>query len=256
MQKLKALIFDVDGTLADTEQVHLKAFNRAFANAGLDWNWSTEMYKDLLAVTGGKERIRHYLAKYKPEFSTDDLDSLIIALHADKTAEYVNMAASGELTLRTGVEELFRQAIDAGLRLAIATTTTPENVTALLRNTLGEEAIDWFEVIGAGNIVEDKKPAADIYFYVLDEMKLSADECMAFEDSENGVISARGAGLPVIVTTNVFTHDHDFSGAVLVVDQMGNSSSPFTVLHGDAGNSQWMDMALIQHCHQQALDAG
>src|SRR5512135_706134 len=146
MQVLKALIFDVDGTLADTERDgHRVAFNAAFRELGLDWQWDVPLYGKLLAVTGGKERIRYYVEQFclgyeKPR----DFDDLVVSLHKAKTAHYTAMLAEGRLPLRTGVARLLKEAREAGMRLAIATTTTPENVTALLRHSLAADGEDWF----------------------------------------------------------------------------------------------------------------
>lgn len=252
MSQLEALIFDVDGTLADTERDgHLVAFNMAFEEAGLDWHWSVELYGQLLGVTGGKERIRYYLNDFYPDergqaFSLSGsetgaeatgFDQFIAGLHASKTAFYTQLMADGAVPLRSGVVRLFQEARDAGLRMAIATTTTPANVTALLTHTLGAEAIDWFEVIAAGDIVPAKKPAADIYLYAIEKMNLKADQCLAFEDSHNGLLSSRGADLKTIVTINDYTRDHDFTGAELVLSDFGEPDQPMTVLDGHCDES-------------------
>ncbi|MHA1568699.1 MAG: HAD family hydrolase [Alphaproteobacteria bacterium] len=252
---LQALLFDVDGTLADTERDgHRVAFNLAFAGAGLDWDWDPELYGRLLAVTGGKERIRYYLTHFNRDFEAPtDLEGFIADLHRAKTDHYTTLLGEGRIPLRPGVERLLAEARDAGLRLAIATTTTPANVEALLSHTLGPAAMDWFEVIAAGDIVPAKKPAPDIYSWALEQLALDPTACLAFEDSENGIRSSRGASLKTIITVNDYTREHDFSGAALVLDQLGEPQQPATVLAGDAtvlNGAGYLDLPALQRLHQ------
>jgi len=251
MNDLKALLFDVDGTLADTERDgHLVAFNRAFVDAGLDWHWSSELYGELLTVTGGKERMHFYLNEYNTGFKRpDNLDDFIKQLHVAKTEHYVNILAEGGMPLRSGVRRLIEEARSAGMRMAIVTTTSPDNVTALLTHALAPDAVSWFEVIAAGDVVPAKKPAPDIYSYAMQEMGLGPADCIALEDSRNGILSAQGAGLKTIITVDGYTKGSDFSGAAIVLDQMGEPDAPFTVLAGDAGSSQYLDLALVKRLH-------
>lgn len=251
MSNLKALLFDVDGTLADTERDgHRVAFNRAFAEAGLDWEWSEELYGKLLAVTGGKERIRYYLDNFNTEFERpDELADFIAGLHASKTRHYVQMLSEGLIPLRPGVKRLINEAREAGLRLAVATTTTPENVSALVQNAMAPDAMSWFEVIAAGDIVPAKKPAPDIYTWAMEQMNLKPEECIAFEDSHNGILSSRGADLTTIVSVNGYTQDEEFDGAAIVLDHWGEPDAPFTVLSGDADGASFLDLALVKRLH-------
>jgi len=239
--QLQALLFDVDGTLADTEpDGHRVAFNRAFADAGLDWDWDVPLYGELLAVAGGKERIAHYLQSRRPgfaDFGAAGKDAFIAGLHQRKTSHYLDLLKQGGIPLRPGVERLLAEARAGGLRLAVATTTTPENVEVLLRTSLGDEAPGWFEVIAAGDMVPAKKPAPDVYEYALHALGLPAHACLALEDSRNGLLSAMDAGLRTLVSVNDYTRGQDFSGAWRVVDHLGEPDDPATVLAG----APWRD---------------
>ncbi|MGQ9687124.1 MAG: HAD family hydrolase, partial [Thiobacillaceae bacterium] len=204
---LRALLFDVDGTLADTERDgHRLAFNAAFRDFGLDWEWDVPLYGELLAVTGGKERIRHYVERYRPDWPRPaDFDDMVVELHRAKTRHYTRLLAEGGIPLRPGVRRLLTEAREAGLVLGIATTTTPDNVTALLEHSLAPDGADWFAVIAAGDIVPAKKPAPDIYLWAMQRLGLPPEACLAFEDSENGLRASRGAGLKTVVTVNDYT---------------------------------------------------
>jgi HAD superfamily hydrolase (TIGR01509 family) len=215
---LRALIFDVDGTLADTEELHRQAFNAAFERHDLPWHWGRRTYGELLRVTGGKERIAHFVAL--SECTGDEKEriaGLIPDIHATKTRVYAELVAKGRAGLRAGIAELIHEARSAGLRLAIASTTTPENITALIASSLGNEAEAWFDVIAAGDQVFHKKPAPDIYHVALGRLHLPANECLAFEDSANGLAAAKAAGLCTVVAPTRWTADEDLSAADLLL---------------------------------------
>ncbi|NCN71951.1 MAG: HAD-IA family hydrolase, partial [Betaproteobacteria bacterium] len=220
---LQALIFDVDGTLADTESVHLAAFNHAFSEMGMDWVWDVPLYTELLNISGGKERLRHYWNRVNPDIkaiSAQALEDRIGRIHELKTAAYEQSVNSGAVSLRPGVLKLMNEALAAGLQLAIATTTSPVNIAALLRHAIGD---DWrlnFTAIGDASTAPIKKPHPQVYLQMIDALQLPASQCLAFEDSNNGLRAATAAGLATIVTPNSFTAHHDFSGALKVVPDL------------------------------------
>lgn len=222
---IKAIIFDVDGTLADTEEGHRNSFNTAFAEASLGWNWDVPLYGKLLKVTGGKERIKYFVETFLPDFAKpDDYEGFVRDLHALKTKHYTHMLREGLIMLRPGIKQLILDAHAAGIALAIATTTSPENVSALLEKGMGHNWADYFAANGCGDIVPHKKPAPDIYFWVLDKLRLPAADCIALEDSENGLRSSLSAGIKTFVTVNHYTRHQDFSGAAGVFEDLSNLS--------------------------------
>jgi HAD superfamily hydrolase (TIGR01509 family) len=206
----EALIFDVDGTLAETEELHRRAFNETFAEAGLPWHWGRDDYRRLLTTTGGKERIARHLA----EAGGPAAD--IAALHAAKTRRYARLVAAGDLALRPGIAALMEGARAAGLRLAVATTTSRPNVEALAQAIWRRPAGAVFDAIAAGDEVAAKKPAPDVYLLALARLGLPAAACVAFEDTRNGLLSARGAGIACLVVPSVYSEGEDFAGALAV----------------------------------------
>lgn len=255
MSALKAVIFDVDGTLAETERDgHRVAFNRAFTDNGLDWHWDPILYGELLAVTGGRERIRYYLENFHLQCGFNgDPTATIDKLHADKTRHYARLLSENTIKLRSGVKRLLEECRAAGLQLAIATTSMPENVRGLLRNTLGEQAIDWFDCIADGGSVGPKKPAADIYHYCLQQLGLTARECLVIEDSANGLQAAAGASLATIITLNDYTGHDDFAGALTVVDQLGEPELPSRVLAGELISDRFITVKTLKELHGKAF---
>lgn len=220
---LKAIIFDVDGTLAETEEAHRDAFNRTFDEAGLDWHWTQHDYARLLKTTGGKERMR----KHRDDLgATEPDDNKIATLHQRKTAIYAEIVASGDLRLRSGVAELVSDARAAGLRVAVATTTNTPNVEALCQACWSQPADAVFDVIAAGDEVAAKKPAPDVFLLALSRLGLSPQDCIAIEDSRNGVLSARAAGLAVLATPSAYTAQDDFSDATHVVRDLTYATLP------------------------------
>ncbi|MCI4660645.1 MAG: HAD family hydrolase [Neomegalonema sp.] len=220
---LRALIFDVDGTLAETEEAHRQAFNETFAAGGLDWHWSVSDYTQLLRTTGGKERMRRYRDGLG---FRDPADAAIALMHQRKTARYGEIVAGGGLALRPGVRALIDVARSAGLRIAVATTTNRPNVEALSRACWGKPADAVFDVIAAGDEVSAKKPAPDVFALALARLDLPPEAAIAFEDSENGLRSAKGAGLRTLVTPSTYTARDDFSAADWVCRDLSAAHLP------------------------------
>jgi HAD superfamily hydrolase (TIGR01509 family) len=220
---IKAIIFDVDGTLADTEDGHRKSFNKAFAENNLPWHWDVELYDRLLAVTGGKERIKYFVDSFLTGYTKPaDFDEFVKHLHKVKTVHYTAMLRDGRIPLRPGVKQLIQDARAGGITLAIATTTSPENVSTLLEVGLGKDWETYFAANGCGDIVPQKKPAPDIYFWVLDKLKLAPAECIALEDSVNGLRASLAAGIRTYITVNHYTRNQDFTGAAGIFSDLSD----------------------------------
>ncbi len=220
---LRALIFDVDGTLADTESAHRVAFNRAFAEAGLDWHWDEALYTRLLEVSGGKERIVHYWRDMRGDIEDFDADAQakrVQHLHQLKTRYYERLVEDGAVQMRAGVLPLIEAARDEGLSLAIATTTSPANIEALLQSFIGSDWRHTFPVVEDAVTAPRKKPHPQAYLQAIRRLGRDAVECLAFEDSANGLQAAGAAGLATIVTPNAFTAHHDFTGALRVIPSL------------------------------------
>ncbi|OIQ89150.1 phosphorylated carbohydrates phosphatase [mine drainage metagenome] len=212
---LEALIFDVDGTLAETEEAHRAAFNQAFAELDLPWRWDPPLYARLLAVSGGRERLRHYAETCDPQRAGPDCAPLLAALHRRKTEIYTAMVRDNAVPFRPGVVALSLAARAAGLRLAVATTTSRANVLALFDGT-GGDAHAWFETLACADDAPRKKPDPAVYRVALERLGLPPRSCLAIEDSANGVGAALAAGLPVVATRGAYTANDDLSGALAV----------------------------------------
>jgi HAD superfamily hydrolase (TIGR01509 family) len=221
---MKALIFDCDGVLVDTERDgHRVAFNRAFKAVGLDIEWDVPLYGELLKVAGGKERMRAYFDRFGwPEGRGESRDELILSLHKRKTDIFTDIIASGELPLRPGVARIVDEAIAAGVKLGVCTTSAPKAIDGVL-DLFGPERKARFDFVHAGDVVKKKKPDPEIYELAKQTLGLPASECVVIEDSRNGLMASTGAGLPTVITTSTYTVDEDFSEAAVVVPELGDA---------------------------------
>jgi len=248
--ELKALLWDVDGTLIDNEELHRKAFNAAFDESGLGWHWSMADYSVLLDVTGGRERITHFVRLQEPHRAAlAGFPEFVVQLHTLKTRIYGEMLASDAVTLRPGVARLVREAADEGVRQAIVTTTRRINVDGLLERYFGAAGSSPFSVIASGERVQHKKPAPDLYHLAIADLDLPGVSCLAIEDSANGLRAASAALVPVIITTNGYTSGEAFEGALAVVDHLGDPGTPSRCLQGSLDGAS-VDLAQLRHWHR------
>lgn len=224
---LKALVFDVDGTLADTEETHRAAYNAAFVEHALPWYWTHQRYAALLGVSGGRERLRYAIRSHAMgSAERARLLRMVPALHETKTRLYAEFVAAGRVHLRPGIARLISEARAAGLDLALVSSTTPANIDALLSANLGERARDWFRVLVDGGHVAQRKPAPDIFKRALDQLDQPAAHCVAFEDSADGVAAASAAGMFTVGLPNAWSAGHSLRGAQLVLDHLGEPEQP------------------------------
>ncbi len=246
MRKLKAIIFDVDGTLAATEETHRLAFNEAFVEFNIPFQWPVSEYVELLAISGGKERIYSFLKSKKftvPE--NENLRDYTLKIHQRKSQIYREKLIAGHIGLRTGVERLIKQAKDKNITMAIATSTSTANVEVVLKNALGEDALSYFDTLVSCDLVADKKPSPAVYQYALANLGLKPENCIVIEDTSNGNRAALAAGMKTVITTHPLTVDEDFTGAALVVDQLGELNNNFKVFSGDSYGANHVDLELL-----------
>ncbi|RYV52965.1 HAD-IA family hydrolase [Pengzhenrongella frigida] len=247
-----ALIFDCDGVLADTERYgHLPAFNETFAEVGLHVRWTDEDYARYVTIGGGKERMASLLT---PEFvvreglprDAEGQRAMIAVWHRIKTGKYTAKVAAGELPGRPGVARLVEEAAAAGWLLAVASTSAEPSVRAVLEHTVGAARAADFAVF-AGDAVERKKPAPDIYLLALRGLGIDAADAVVIEDSANGLAAALAAGLTTVVTVSTYTADEDFTGAALVVSSLGDAPDELTQVISDPHRLDVGDEVRLSH---------
>jgi HAD superfamily hydrolase (TIGR01509 family) len=233
MAELQALIFDCDGVLAETERDgHRVAFNQVFAEEGLGVAWDVETYGELVLVAGGKERMKHYFSHNAELLKGKCVDDALIAkMHKRKTEVFMQMTAEGRMPAREGVARLIDEAHAQGVKLFVCSTSSEESVVSLIVSLFGQQRYRKFNAILAGDVVKKKKPAPDIYDLVKERYGLAAGECVVIEDSRNGLLAAKGAGMACVVTVSYYSQEEDFQEADLVVSSLGEpGGAPVRIL--------------------------
>jgi beta-phosphoglucomutase-like phosphatase (HAD superfamily) len=252
---LRALLFDLDGTLIDNEELHRRAYNLTFLKFGLDWSWSPTLYAKLLKTSGGVDRIAAYIDDLnRAPAEADRLRRLVPGIHRAKTRLYGELLCDSANRLRSGVVRLFGAARENSLKLGIAATSDLSNVQTLLAAAFGNEVRQAIGSVVGAEMVERKKPAPDIYQLLLSTLRVSAADCVAFEDSANGLASAKAAGLCAVVTPSRWTRGQDFGGADLVLRKFGDPNDQLD--DRDAaliGGAPYLGLTQIRALHDKAL---
>ena len=231
MSKIKAVFFDQDGVIIDTERDgHRVSFNMTFKEFGFTDEWSVDDYHELLQIAGGKERMKHHAQTkgFSRPIPPEDLDELIKNMHKRKTALFVELIETGKLPLRPGVHRFMREAMGAGLKIAVCTTSNEQAAKAITGKILSDVK---FDLVLAGDVVSKKKPDPEIYTLALSKLGLKPEECFVVEDSKNGVIAAKAAGMKVVVTTNGYTEKEDVSAGDIIVTCLGDPAGEKAQMH-------------------------
>ena len=245
--ELRGIIFDVDGTLADTEEIHRLAFNRTFQEFNLDWHWSEEKYVELLSISGGKERMANFGSILRKEFRTEkEFLTLISDMHKRKSTIYRQALSEKKTDLRPGVLRLIDELTKEKISLNIATSSSFENVDTLLKHNLGSEWRKLFDVVESSDTTKEKKPDPAVYKNVLRKSTLNVEQVMAIEDTQNGLIAAVRASLKTIITTHPMTSKNLFEKSCLVIDCMGEPNRPFEVVNGKNFGHNYLNLPLIE----------
>ena len=245
--KLRGIIFDVDGTLADTEEIHRIAFNRTFKEFDLDWQWSEEKYVELLSISGGKERMTNFGSALQTEYRTKkEFQTLISDMHKRKSIIYRQILSEQKINLRPGVLRLIDELINEKISLNIATSSSLDNVDTLLKYNLGSEWRKLFDVIESSDTTKEKKPNPAVYKNVLRRSSLNVEHVMAIEDTHNGLMAAVLASLKTIITTHPMTSKNIFQESCLVIDCMGEPNRPFEVVTGKNFGHKYLNLSLIE----------
>ncbi len=244
---LDAIIFDVDGTIAETDEIHRAAFNLAFRDKGLRWHWSHSVYARLCAAPSSQAKMLKFITDFRAEEHEEMMTSgLLDAVITRADRHYFQLIESGSVSLRAGVARLIKEARNARIRLALCSTSPVQEFEVLLQNHFGLSALDIFDVVTSKETLE---PGADVdvaYQSTLERLNCDPESCFAIDDGECGVNAARNVGLNVVATPGIYTSAGDFSGADIVLSDLGHPAAPFQIIRGDTNMHNFVSVEALR----------
>ena len=244
---LSAVLFDVDGTIAETEDLHRISFNEAFKEFNLDWYWDEPIYKELINIGSGEKRIEYYIKRAWPEMlDYKNLSKYIDSIHKVKNEIFEDFILESEIEMRPGVMRLINELKEKNIRMAIVSSTSENNLITLFERGLGVDPKSTFDLIAHGDCTKNKRPSPEIYEWILERLRLPSQSCIAIEDSLRGVESAKNSNVNVLVTPSIFTKDENFSDTKLVVSDLGEQDKPFEIIKGNSFGKKLVDFHLLE----------
>ncbi len=245
--KLSAVLFDVDGTIAETEEFHRRSFNEAFREFNLDWFWDEAIYKELINIGGGKERIIYHIKRAWPEMlNFKNLTKYIDSIHKIKNEIFEDYMEDQNITPRPGVLRLIKELKKEKIRIALVSSSSKTNVFNLFQKALKINPEDEFDFIAHGDITKNKKPSPEIYEWTLEKLRLPPQACIAIEDSPRGMESALRANINVLITPSIYTADEKFKNAKLVISNLGEKDDPFKKICGEDYGFSYVNPELLR----------
>ena len=243
---LSAVLFDLDGTIAETEDLHRRCFNESFKEFNLDWFWDEAIYKELINIGDGKDRIENYIKRAWPEMlEYKNLTKYINSIHKVKNELFEDYILESKINLRPGVQRLLNDLKKNKVRIVIVSSTSEKNILSLFEKGLNMDPKSIFDLIAHGNCTENKRPSPEIYEWILEKLRLPSQSCIAIEDSLRGVESATNANIQVLVTPSNYTKHEKFVDAKVVVSDLGEKDRPFKRIKGDVYEHKFVDYKLL-----------
>ena len=244
--KLSAVLFDVDGTIAETEDLHRRSFNESFKEFNLDWFWDEAIYKELINVGDGMERIKYYIKRAWPEMlEYKNLNKYMSSIHKVKNEIFRDLVIESKVKPRTGVIRLINDLKKKKTRIAIVSSMNLADLMTLFTEGLNIDPNSTFDLIAHGDCAKNKRPSPEIYEWILEKLRLPPQACVAIEDSPRGVKAAINAKINVLVTPSFYTKDEEFVDAKLVVSSLGDSDKPFEIIKGEVGGEKVVSSDLL-----------